>query len=72
MLIAYDRDAAGDGAAEKLAGKLIAAGIESLRVQFPKGMDANDYALKVTPAPEEPRRAAAPCRVDGQGRGAAS
>jgi DNA primase len=50
VLIAYDRDAAGDGAAEKLAERLTAAGIESLRVQFPKGMDANAYALKVAPA----------------------
>jgi hypothetical protein len=26
------------------------AGIECYRIQFPKGMDANEYALKVTPA----------------------
>ena len=25
-------------------------GIECFRVEFPKGMDANEYALKVTPA----------------------
>ena len=25
-------------------------GIECWRIQFPKGMDANEYALKVTPA----------------------
>ena len=49
VLIAYDRDAAGDTAADKLAEKLLAAGIECFRVQFPKGMDANDYAQKVTP-----------------------
>ncbi len=49
LLIAYDRDDAGDKAAMKLAEKLIAAGLECSRVQFPKGMDANDYALKVTP-----------------------
>lgn len=50
VLIAYDRDAAGDGAAEKLAERLTAAGIECFRVQFPKGMDANAYVLKVAPA----------------------
>jgi len=50
VLIAYDRDEAGDKAAEELASKLIAAGIECFRVQFPKGMDANEYALKVQPA----------------------
>jgi DNA primase catalytic core len=50
VLIAYDRDEAGDRAAEKLAEKLLAEGIECWRIQFPKGMDANEYALKVTPA----------------------
>jgi DNA primase catalytic core len=50
VLIAYDRDAAGDNAAEVLAKQLLATGIDCYRVQFPKGMDANEYALKVTPA----------------------
>jgi DNA primase len=50
VLIAYDRDEAGDRAAEKLAGELAAMGIEVLRIVFPKGMDANEYALKVGPA----------------------
>jgi DNA primase catalytic core len=50
IYIAYDRDAAGERAAEEHAGELMALGIECFRVQFPKGMDANEYALKVTPA----------------------
>ncbi len=50
ILIAYDRDEAGEKAAEKLAERLIAAGIECFRIQFPKSMDANEYALKVAPA----------------------
>ncbi len=50
VLIAYDRDEAGERAAEKLADKLMVAGIECWRIQFPKGMDANEYALKITPA----------------------
>ena len=50
VLIAYDRDDAGDRAAEKLAQKLMEHGISCFRIQFPKGMDANAYALKVTPA----------------------
>jgi DNA primase catalytic core len=50
VLIAYDRDEAGDKAAESLAKKLTAEGIGCSRVQFPKGMDANEYALKVQPA----------------------
>ena len=44
--IAYDRDEAGDAAAERLKEELTAMGIESHRVLFPKGMDANEYALK--------------------------
>jgi hypothetical protein len=50
VLIAYDRDEAGDRAAEKLAQKLAGRGIACFRIQFPKGLDANAYALKVQPA----------------------
>lgn len=50
VLIAYDRDEAGDRAAEKLATQLQAEGLDCYRVLFPKAMDANEYALKVTPA----------------------
>ena len=46
----YDRDEAGGRAAEKLAEELSAMGIEVMRVLFPKGMDANEYALKLGPA----------------------
>ena len=50
VLIAYDRDDAGERAAEKLAHRLMAEGIECWRIQFPKGMDANEYAQKMQPA----------------------
>jgi hypothetical protein len=50
VLIAYDRDAPGERAAAKLAERLMAQGIECFRIEFPKDMDANAYALKVTPA----------------------
>lgn len=50
VLLAYDRDEAGEKAAAVLAEKLIAAGLECFRIHFPKGMDANEYALKVKPA----------------------
>ena len=50
VLIAYDRDEAGERGAAKVAQVLMQAGIECFRIQFPKGMDANEYALKVTPA----------------------
>ena len=48
--IAYDRDEAGNVAAEKFATALREAGVETWRVLFPKGMDANEYARKVKPA----------------------
>jgi DNA primase catalytic core len=48
--IAYDRDEAGDASAERLKEELLKLGIGSHRVLFPKGMDANEYALKVKPA----------------------
>ena len=50
IYIAYDRDDAGEGAAQSLAEELMAMGMECFRVQFPKCMDVNEYALKVTPA----------------------
>ena len=50
VLIAYDGDAAGDGAAEKLAERLQAQGFDCFRVVLPKGMDANAYACAVEPA----------------------
>ena len=49
VLIAYDRDEAGNTAAEKLAILLAAEGMSCYRIQFPKGMDANEYALKMSP-----------------------
>ena len=50
VLIAFDRDDAGERAADKLAQRLMHEGIECYRIQFPHGMDANEYAMKVTPA----------------------
>ena len=52
VLIAYDRDEAGDTAAATLAPVLEQHGIAPYRVLFPKGMDANEYALKLGPAPK--------------------
>lgn len=49
VLIAFDRDEAGDQGAAEVAAQLAAHGVECLRVMFPPGMDANEYALKVTP-----------------------
>jgi DNA primase catalytic core len=48
--LAYDADEAGDRAAERDAKRLQSLGIEVYRIKFPYGMDANEYARKVTPA----------------------
>jgi len=50
VLIAYDRDEAGNAVAEKLAPVLLENGIDAFRVLLPKNMDVNAYALQVTPA----------------------
>ena len=50
VLIAYDRDDAGDAASEVLAKRLLAESFNCYRVKFPWGMDANECALKVLPA----------------------
>jgi DNA primase catalytic core len=50
VLIAYDRDEAGEKAAATLADELMEMGIECCRVLFPHQMDANEYGLKVQPA----------------------
>jgi len=50
VLIAFDRDAAGDRGAAEAAARLSKHGVGIYRVNFPKGMDANAYALSVTPA----------------------
>jgi hypothetical protein len=52
VLIAFDRDEAGERGAAKVAEQLMAEGIECFRIQLPKGMDVNEYALKVQPAPK--------------------
>lgn len=50
VIIAYDRDKTGDAAAQKLAERLIGEGFGCYRLLLPHGLDANEYALKVTPA----------------------
>jgi len=50
VLIAFDRDEAGERGAAKVSERLREEGIACFRIEFPHGMDANEYALKVTPA----------------------
>lgn len=51
VLIAYDRDPAGDKAAVLLAVRLTAKGMDCFRVQLPQGQDPNDFLC------EDPRNA---------------
>jgi DNA primase len=55
VLIAYDRDDAGDRGAEALVDRLGGEGVECFRVLFPAGQDANGFAAGV----EEPAGALA-------------
>lgn len=50
VLVAFDRDEAGERGAKMVAAKLAGVGIGCFRVKFPHGMDANEYASKVKPA----------------------
>jgi len=52
VLIAYDRDVAGESAAAALADHLQSDGLECYRILFPSGLDANAYALRARPAAE--------------------
>jgi DNA primase len=49
VLIAYDRDEAGNAAAEKLAPVLLKKGVDAFRMLLPKNMDVNQYAMQVSP-----------------------
>ena len=69
VLIAFDRDEAGDRGATKVAERMMARGVECLRVNFPHGQDANEYALKVAPPEQIPRRPLESGGLDGQGQG---
>ena len=51
VYIAYDKDEAGERAAQALAKRLGEIGIECYRVHFPRGMDANEYAVQF---PDQP------------------
>ena len=53
--LAYDADDAGERAATRDAARLRSVGIEVYRVKFPWGMDANEYARKVTPSAQSLR-----------------
>jgi len=72
VYLAYDRDKAGDRATERDAERLQAVGIECLRILFPPGQDANEYALKVTPAAKSLRALLSGATWLGKGRAIAA
>jgi len=49
VLIAFDRDDAGERGTAKISERLLAEGFDCYRIEFPKGLDANATALKLTP-----------------------
>jgi len=49
VMIAFRRTPDGDRATGKVAAQLSDAGVECFRIVFPKGMDANDFAVKPAP-----------------------
>lgn len=52
VLLAWRRDHQGERAADAVSAKLLAYGLGCYRVQFPAGMDANDYARGAADAPK--------------------
>ena len=58
IFIAYDNDEGGNKSATALAEKLQTElpQLQIYRVQFPEGVDANEYALKVKPAQQSLER----------------
>jgi DNA primase catalytic core len=50
VLIAFDRDEAGDNGARKVADRLLPRGIDCYRVLLPKTMDVNDVVRTMHPA----------------------
>jgi DNA primase len=71
VLVAYDRDEAGDKAARVLAADLIAEGVECFRVEFPAGQDANDVAVAARNATDALGRAIRSASWMGTGPGPA-
>jgi hypothetical protein len=49
VFLSFDRDSSGDEGTAEAAAQLAAHGVETYRVMFPPGFDANRYALEVTP-----------------------
>jgi DNA primase len=69
VLIAYDRDEAGNNGADRAATQLMSAGIDCFRIQLPKGMDVNEWAKNATPP--EKSLGLVICKAQWMGKGQA-
>lgn len=52
LLIAYEASLKGEQAAQLLHQQLASLAIETYRIEFPKGLDANEYAVKSNNTPK--------------------
>jgi DNA primase catalytic core len=68
LLIAYDHDRAGDGAAITLASELTEAGIECFRVPLPYGKDLNEVATSSSSPADELSTLVRSARFVGKGK----
>lgn len=66
VLIAYDRDEAGDRGAQQVATELAELGLRAYRVHFPLTLDANAVARSMAPAAESLGRALRHARWMGE------
>ena len=71
VLIAFARDEAGEEATSTASERLMAGGFACYRIEFPKGMGANTYTLKVGPAAKSLGLLIRKAAWLGQGRAAA-
>ena len=72
IYIAYDRDDAGEGAAQELAEELLAMGIDCYRVQFPQGHGRERIRAEGAASREEPGHPVEQGGVARQGQAAAT
>ena len=68
VLMAYAHDEAGDRGAQRVAERLLSAGIECYRVAFPKGMTVGAIAMSGESAPKELREGLRQASMMGSGR----
>ena len=66
--LAFDPDGGGERGSAEAARRLMEAGVECLRVEFPPGLDANEFALQHPPADKSLAQLLSLARRIGGGR----